>query len=147
MVCGYAIAFNGLLRTGELLQLLVSDCNFTEQCGLTLQRTKGGQRRLLQDESVVITDPRCWQNSQKEKILGHSLIPFSPAKFRTLSGLPGILNPRDPSAKRCFVGGGSKLSLTLPSLSLPPIASSTMLIFFGPSCRAGPARARGRIDS
>ena len=29
MACGYAIAFNGLLRTGELLQFLVSDCNFT----------------------------------------------------------------------------------------------------------------------
>lgn len=88
MACGCAIAFNGLLRTGELLQLLVSDCTFTDnQCVLTLRNTKSGQRRLLQDESVVITDPLTLTllvKLTKRKQPGHPLLPLSPAKFRTL---------------------------------------------------------------
>ncbi len=88
MACGCAIAFNGLLRTGELLQLQVSDCHFTEdQCVLTLRSTKGGQRRLLQDESVIITDPLTLTllvKLTKGRKPGHLLLPMSPAKFRTL---------------------------------------------------------------
>lgn len=77
MACGCAIAFNGLLRAGELLQLLVSDCFFTDnQCVLTLRNTKSGQRRLLQDESMVITDPLTLTllvKLTKRKQPGHSL--------------------------------------------------------------------------
>ncbi len=137
MACGCAIAFNGLLRTGELLQLLVSDCTFTDnQCVLTLRNTKSGQRRLLQDESVVITDPLTLTllvKLTKRKQPGHSLLPLSPAKFRTLwnhmrthlsltclspkTGLfltaseeeapHGILKPQAPSAKPCSVVVGN----------------------------------------
>ncbi len=51
------VAFNALLRTGELLSLLVSNCHRTSTgFVLVLTQTKGGQRKLLQDESVVVDD-------------------------------------------------------------------------------------------
>jgi len=85
---GCALAFNGLLRTGELLNLRVCDCTWTDQGFiLTLQNTKGAQRRLLQDESVLITDPLTMTlivKLTKGRSPGDLLVPVSPQRFRTL---------------------------------------------------------------
>lgn len=87
MAFGCAIAFNGLLRTGELLQLQVGDCRLTaEGWILTLRSSKGGQRRLIQDETVVITDPlisTLLVKLTRNRSLGEYLLMTSPATFRT----------------------------------------------------------------
>ena len=81
------LAFNALLRTGELLSLLASNCHRTATgFVLVLTQTKGGQRKLLQDESVVIDDAlTIWalERLLKHKQPGDHLVQLSPATFRT----------------------------------------------------------------
>ena len=81
------IGFNALLRTGELLALKTSDCHFTESGAiLHLQNTKGGQRKLLTEESVIVDDPlTLWALSQlaANKSPGDFLVGISPSVFRT----------------------------------------------------------------
>ena len=81
------IAFNGLLRTGELLQLRAADCiRSAEGFLLLLNQTKGGQRRLIQDESVLISDSlTIWavERLLRHKRPGDFLVGLSPAAFRT----------------------------------------------------------------
>jgi len=76
-----------LLRTGELLNILVSDCHFTSTGALLhLRNTKGGQRRLLADESVIVEDNlTLWALHQlvKKKAPGDFLVGISPPVFRT----------------------------------------------------------------
>ena len=84
---GCIIAFNGLLRTGELLDLKAADCyRSNEGFVLVLNQTKGGQRRLLQDESVIISDHlTIWaiEKLLQGKMPGDFLVSLSPAAFRT----------------------------------------------------------------
>ena len=81
------LGFNGLLRTGELLSLLNSHCSWTPQ-GLVLHLTdtKGAQRRLIQEESVIICDELTLGVvkllSQNRKP-GDYLVGISAATFRT----------------------------------------------------------------
>lgn len=87
MALGCLIAFNGLLRTGELLELRASDC-YRNRSGfvLLLNQIKGGQRRLIQDESVLISDRlTIWAIEQLliDKYPGDFLVGLSPAAFRT----------------------------------------------------------------
>lgn len=84
---GCLIAFNGLLRTGELLSLRAADC-YRSQEGfvLLLNETKGGQRRLIQDESVIIADAlTIWaiEKLLQCKLPGDFLVGLSPAAFQT----------------------------------------------------------------
>lgn len=87
MAFGCLLGFNSLLRTGELLQLRVGDCVSTPHgCILHLQDTKGAQRRLLQEETVVILDSltiRIIQLLSRGKNPGDFLVGLSPQKFRT----------------------------------------------------------------
>ena len=80
------VAFNGMLRTGELLELRVSDCTPSfEGWVLQLRSTKAGQRRLLQDESVIIRDPltmAALRALTKGKAAGDFLVGVSPHHFR-----------------------------------------------------------------
>lgn len=80
------VAFNALLRTGELLELRVSDCLKAVDCWvLHLRSTKGGQRRLLQDESVIVKDPlttAALDKLTRGKTLGDFLVGVSPHQFR-----------------------------------------------------------------
>ena len=80
------VAFNGLLRTGELLELRVSDCvKASDSWVLQLRSTKAGQRRLLQDESVIIKDPLTMAALAKltwSKAPGDFLVGISPHQFR-----------------------------------------------------------------
>ena len=88
MALSSLIAFNCLLRTGELLSLLVSSCYRTESgyvLVLNLNQTKGAQRRLLQDESVSVTDPlTIWALNvlTKNKSPGDYLVGLSGQAFR-----------------------------------------------------------------
>ena len=80
------VAFNGLLRTGELLELRVGDCFAAGPTWvLQLRSTKGGQRKLIQDESVLINDPvtiaALWYLSRR-KAPGDFLVAISPHMFR-----------------------------------------------------------------
>lgn len=81
------VAFNCLLRTGELLQLLVSDCHRTSSgYVLVLHQTKGAQRRLTQDETVMVSDPlTIWALDclVANKLPGDFVVGFSGAAFRT----------------------------------------------------------------
>ena len=81
------LGFNGLLRTGELLSLLVSDCSWTPQgLVLHLNNTKGAQRRLIQEESVLILDDvtrGVVRLLSQRKRPGDYLVGISPATFRT----------------------------------------------------------------
>ena len=80
------VAFNGLLRTGELLELRISDCiEASDSWVLQLRSTKAGQRRLLQDESVIIKDPltmAALQSLSQGKTPGDFLVGISPHQFR-----------------------------------------------------------------
>ena len=80
------VAFNGMLRTGELLELRVSDCTPTfEGWVLQLRSTKAGPRRLLQDESVIIRDSltmAALRALTKGKAAGDFLVGVSPHHFR-----------------------------------------------------------------
>ena len=80
------VAFNGLLRTGELLELRISDCvEAPDSWVLQLRSTKAGQRRLLQDESVIIKDPltmAALQSLSQGKTPGDFLVGISPHQFR-----------------------------------------------------------------
>ena len=87
IACGCALAFNGLLRTGEMLGLQVGDCQLTsEGWFLTLRSSKGGQRRLIQDETVIITDPlvsTLLVKLTRNRDPGEFLLKTSPSAFRT----------------------------------------------------------------
>ncbi len=87
MALALVIGFNGLLRTGELLNLRKADCHrIPEGFLLILNETKGGQRRLLQDESVTITDALtiwCLEKLLAGKLPGDWLIGISAPTFRT----------------------------------------------------------------
>lgn len=80
------VAFNGLLRTGELLELRISDCiEASDSWVLQLRSTKAGQRRLLQDESVIIKEPltmAALQSLSQGKTPGDFLVGISPHQFR-----------------------------------------------------------------
>lgn len=81
------VAFNALLRTGEILSLLVANCHRTSDgFVLILTQTKGGQRRILQDESVLVDDTlTVWALEQliRNKQPGDYVVSLSPATFRT----------------------------------------------------------------
>lgn len=81
------VGFNAMLRTGELLELRVENCHFTPSGAvLHLQNTKGGQRRLVQEESVIIEDDlTLWALQQLcfHKNPGDFLVGISPSVFRT----------------------------------------------------------------
>ena len=87
MVFACLLGFNALLRTGELLQLRVGDCVPTPHgFVLHLQDTKGAQRRLLQEETVVVLDALTITAIQKlryRKEPGDYLVGLSPQQFRT----------------------------------------------------------------
>lgn len=87
MALASIIGFNGLLRTGELLNLRKADCHRTDSGYLlVLQVTKGGQRRLIQDESVSITDALtiwCLDVLLEDKLPGDWLVGLSGPMFRT----------------------------------------------------------------
>ena len=87
MVFGCILGFNALLRTGELLQLRVGDCVATPHgFVLHLQDTKGAQRRLLQEETVVVLDALTIciiRKLQFGKQPGDFLVGLSPQQFRT----------------------------------------------------------------
>ena len=80
------IAFNAMLRTGELLELRVGDCSPAPDCWvLQLRSTKAGQRRLLQDESVIIKDSltiAALTFLTRNKNPGDFLVGVSPHRFR-----------------------------------------------------------------
>ena len=86
VACGCALAFNGLLRTGELLGLHVGDCHHTtEGWIITIRASKGGQRRLIQDETVIITDPlvsTLLVKLTRHREPGEFLLKTSPSSFR-----------------------------------------------------------------
>ena len=81
------LGFNAMLRTGELLDLRVENCHFTPSGAiLHLQNTKGGQRRLIQEETVIIEDHlTLWALGQlcTNKCPGDFLVGISPSVFRT----------------------------------------------------------------
>ena len=87
MALGCLLGFNGMLRTGELLSLRVGDCFSTPHgCILHLQDTKGAQRRLLQEETVIILDSLTLQvifMLKENKCPGDFLVGLSPQQFRT----------------------------------------------------------------
>ena len=80
------VAFNGLLRTGELLDLRTGDCCAAGATWvIQLRSTKGGQRKLIQDESVLINDPlsiAAIRFLSKGKAPGDFLVAISPHMFR-----------------------------------------------------------------
>jgi len=84
---GILVCFNAMLRTGELLNLRAGDVVFTvDSCVLHLGETKGAKRKLLQDESVVLTDPLtllCLRKLAKGLAPGMYLVQASPSAFRT----------------------------------------------------------------
>lgn len=84
---GILVCFNAMLRTGELLNLRAGDAVFTvDSCVLHLGETKGAKRKLLQDESVVLTDPLtllCLRKLVKGLAPGTFLVQASPSVFRT----------------------------------------------------------------
>ena len=87
MALGCLLGFNALLRTGELLSLRVADCVTTPHgCILHLQDAKGAQRRLLQEETVIILDGLTLQvisMLKEDKAPGDFLVGLSPQQFRT----------------------------------------------------------------
>ena len=87
MAFGCILAFMGLLRTGELLQLRASDCVFTpEGVILHLGETKGAKRKQLIDETVVLHDHLTIllvQHLTSKCHPGDFLLGLSPQKFRT----------------------------------------------------------------
>ena len=84
---GIMICFNALLRTGELLNLRAGDVVFAEDtCVLHLGETKGAKRRLLQDETVILSDPLtllCLRTLSSGLEPGTYLLQTSPSSFRT----------------------------------------------------------------
>ncbi len=81
------LGFNALLRTGELLSLLMGDCIWTAQ-GLVvhLTDTKGAQRRLIQEETVMVQDALTLGvvlMLSARKRPGDYLVGISAATFRT----------------------------------------------------------------
>lgn len=87
MAWGCLLGFNALLRTGELLSLLLSNCSWTPQ-GLVLHLTdtKGAQRRLIQEESVIVLDELTLgvvRLLSRKKSPGDYLVGISAATFRT----------------------------------------------------------------
>ena len=81
------LGFNALLRTGELLSLRVGDCIPTPRgYVLHLQDTKGTQRKLLQEETVIVLDAltvRILALLCHKKQPGDFLVGLSPQQFRT----------------------------------------------------------------
>ena len=87
MAWGCLLGFNALLRTGELLSLLLSNCSWTPQ-GLVLHLTdtKGAQRRLIQEKSVMVLDELTLgmvRLLSRKKSPGDYLVGISDATFRT----------------------------------------------------------------
>lgn len=84
---GILVCFNAMLRTGELLHLRVGDVIFSQDCCvLHLGETKGAKRNLLQDETVVLSDPltlSCLRAMVAHQAPGNYLLQISPSSFRT----------------------------------------------------------------
>ncbi len=81
------IGFAGLLRTGEILKLRAGDVVTTpEGTVLHLGETKTAKRKMMIDETVIITDTLACillQHLRHRKSPGDFLIPHSPQQFRT----------------------------------------------------------------
>ncbi len=81
------IGFAGLLRTGELLKLRVGDVVTTQEgIVLHLGETKTAKRKMMIDETVIITDALACiliQRLRQNRRPGDFLIPHSPQQFRT----------------------------------------------------------------